>query len=418
MDVKLEKKTSVHFRAKWLTWGALAIFLILCGMLYKLATADNFLRISAAGARFHTVKRGAYSDTLVTRAVAIPNESVIISSERGGKVVEILKSASDYVKKDEVIARLSNYDFVLQVTSRIADATEQINNLRNMRMLLERNNRDTKLELEKSGYNLLKTKNQIQRNKKLYEKSIIGKAIYEDQLDELAYWQRTCDILSEHNTQQDKILPHQYREIDESIKRLVKLVNLIKGGLEQLIIVSPIEGTLTALDIKIGQQIKPGEKVTVVDNLHSYYFEADFSEYYLDKIKPRVNVMAEAGGVKIPLTIESVSPVVDNGKFKARLRMSQPRQITLKRGQSIDLRVSLGTSRDALLAPAEAIFFQDGQALVYVYDPQSRRASKTPVKIRRQGAEEAEIVTGLTEGQQVVTFADNDYEKSNIIEFD
>ncbi|XBS70260.1 HlyD family efflux transporter periplasmic adaptor subunit [Acerihabitans sp. KWT182] len=186
---------------------------------------------------------------------------------------------------------------------------------------------------------------------------------------------------------------------------------MIKGGLEQLTIVSPIEGTLTSLDIKIGQQINPGEKVTVIDNLHSYYFEAAFSEYYLDKIKPQVKVMAEAGGVTLPLTIETVSSVVDNGKFKAKLLMTKPRQIALKRGQSIDLHVSLGTSRDALLAPSEAIFFQNGQAMVYVYDDKTRRAVKTPVKIKRQGAAQSEVVSGLAEGQQVVSFADNDYEK-------
>jgi HlyD family secretion protein len=252
----------------------------------------------------------------------------------------------------------------------------------------------------------------------LYENFIIEKAKYENLLDEQAHWEKNHSILSEHEKQQRSILPYQYHEIDESIKRLGELVNLIRGGLEQLTIVSPIDGTLTAMDIDIGQQIKPGDKVTVVDNLHSYYFEAAFSEYYLDKIKPHVNVIAEAGGVAIPLAIESVSSVVDNGKFKARLRMIEPQQIALKRGQSIELRVSLETSHDALLAPSEAIFFQNGQALVYVYDEQTRRAVKTPLKIKRQGGTETEIVSGLDEGQHIVAFADNDYEKSAFIEFD
>lgn len=418
MDVKLDQKPQVHWRSKGIFWGALMLLLLLCGVLYKLTIAENFLRLPQNAAKFHTVKRGAYTDNMVTRAIAIPNESVIVSTEREGQVIEILKSSSDFVNKGEVIARLSNYDFVLQVTSRIADATEQINNLRNMRMLMERNSRDTRLELEKSGFNLAKIKKEIQRNKKLYEKSIIEKAKYENLMDELAYWKKINNILSEHDKQQQKILPYQFNEIDESIKRLGKLVNMIKGGLEQLTIVSPIDGTLTAMDIEIGQQIKPGDKVIVVDNLHSYYFEAAFSEYYLDKIMPRVNVIAEAGGITIPLTIESVSSVVDNGKFKARLRMTEPQQIPLKRGQSIDLRVSLETSHDALLAPSEAIFFHNGQALVYVYDAHTRRAVKQPLKIKRQGGAETEIVSGLQEGQQVVTFADNDYEKSDIIEFD
>ncbi|WP_410012270.1 darobactin export ABC transporter periplasmic adaptor subunit [Sodalis sp. RH24] len=418
MDVKLDKKAALHPGAGWIAWIAAALLILLCAGLYKLATTDNYLRLPLASVALHPVTRGAYTDTLVTRAIALPNESVIVSTERGGKVVDIYKASSDYVKKGEIIARLSNYDFVLQVTSRIADATEQINNLRNMRMLLERNSRDTKLELQKSHYNRQKLVKDIRRNKKLFEKAIIEKAKYEDLLDELAHWEKTCAILSGHDRQQDQILPQQFQEIDRSIKRLGKLVDLIKGGLEQLIIVSPIDGTLSSLDIKIGQQIKPGDKVTMVDNLHSYYFEADFSEYYLDKIKPQANVMAQAGGIEIPLAIESVSSAVDNGKFKARLRPSQPQQIALKRGQSIDLHVFLSTQQDALLVPSEAVFFNEGQALVYVFDENDRRAVKTPVRLKRQGAAQAEILGGLAEGQRVVTFADNDYEKSNIIEFD
>jgi len=417
MTLKSDNLGAIHLRAQWVVLAAAGA--ILTGVLiYTLPTAKDYQRVAAADVVIHTAQRGAYNDTLVTRAIAIPNESVMISSERGGKVLAIHKSSSDRVKRGEVIARLSNYDFVLQVTSRIADATEQINNLRNMRMLLERNSRDTKLELQKSNYNLLKVSRDITRNKRLFEQSIIEKAKYENLMDELKYWQKSCAILSEHDRQQDKILPHQYNEIDESIRRLDKLVDLIKGGLEQLTIVSPIDGTLSLLDIKVGQQIKPGDKVAIVDNLHSYYFEADFNEYYLDKIKPQVNVLAQAGGIDIPLIIESVSSAVENGKFKARFRSRQPGQLALKRGQSIDLQVSLGAAREALLVPAEAVFFHQGQAQVYVFDQHARQAIRTPVRIKRRGPAQAEIISGLTEGQQVLTFADNQIEKATIVEFD
>lgn len=418
MDIKLDKKHILHLRARWLTLGAAVLFILLCGWLFKLTTADNYLRIPLNSVRVHSVTRGSYTDFLVTRAIAIPNESVIVSSERGGKITAIHKSSADVVKKGEMIARLANYDFVLQVTSRIADATEQTNNLRNMRMLLERDRRDTRIQLQNAKHNLEKIAKDIKRNKKLFEKSIIEKATYEKLQDELIHWEKVCSILSDQYQQQEKILPNLLQDIELSIRRLVELADLIKGGLEQLNIVSPIDGTLSSLDIKVGQQIKPGDKIAIVDNLQSYYFEADFSEYYLDKIKPNVNVIAQSGGIEIPLTIESVSSTVDNGKFKATMRSSEPQQIALKRGQSIDLHVSLSAEQEALLAPSEAIFFNEGQALVYVFDEINRRAVKTPISVKRQGAAQAEIISGLSEGQQVVTFADNDYEKSNIIEFD
>ncbi|WP_280514817.1 HlyD family efflux transporter periplasmic adaptor subunit [Candidatus Symbiopectobacterium sp. 'North America'] len=95
---------------------------------------------------------------------------------------------------------------------------------------------------------------------------------------------------------------------------------------------APIDGILSPLTIKVGQQIKPGEKVANLDNPHSYYFEASFSEYYLDKIRPHDRVTANYAGIDIPLLITSVSFVVENGKFIAKLTLAQPQQLSLKRG--------------------------------------------------------------------------------------
>lgn len=53
-----------------------------------------------------------------------------------------------------MIARLSNYDFTLEATSRMADIMEQINSLRNMRMRLEQDSRDTQLSLQEAQHQI------------------------------------------------------------------------------------------------------------------------------------------------------------------------------------------------------------------------------------------------------------------------
>ncbi len=90
----------------------------------------------------------------MTRAITVPNESVILSSERGGKIIEIVKQSAENVIKGDVIARLSNYDFTLEATSRMADIMEQINSLRNMRMRLEQDSRDTQLSLQEAQHQI------------------------------------------------------------------------------------------------------------------------------------------------------------------------------------------------------------------------------------------------------------------------
>ncbi len=418
MDIQLDKKNTAHHLAKGIVALALIIFSLLCLYLFMLFTTEKVTRIPATSVTLHSVKIGTFTDTLVTRAVAIPSESVIITSECGGIVTKIHQNASSNVKKGDVIAQLSNDDFILQVTSRIADTTEQLNNLRNIRRLLEKDKLDTHLDLQDAHYQVEKRNKEARRKKTLYERGIMEKASYEQLLDELAYWKKRDAILTLYQQRQANRLPSQLAEIDSSLAHLEKLTKQTEKSLEKLTISAPIDGVLSPLAIKIGQQVKPGEKIASIDNPHSYYFEASFSEYYLDKIKPNDSVTGHYAGIDIPLTISSISSVVENGKFIVKLTLTRPQPLSLKRGQSIDLRVSLGTIQHALHIPSKAIFVTEEKSWVYLIDEKNRRAMKTPVVIKRQGETQSEVVSGLSAGQHVVVFTDIHIDKPDIIEFE
>lgn len=123
-----------------------------------------------------------YQEVLTTRAIAVPKESIIVSSERGGKVTEVTKQAFDTVAKGDVIIRLSNYDFMLEATSRIANITEQINNLRNMKIQLEQDNRETKLNLQEAQHQITTISKDLARHQVLDMKSMIAKSELENQV--------------------------------------------------------------------------------------------------------------------------------------------------------------------------------------------------------------------------------------------
>ena len=417
MDIQLDNKNTAHRLAKGLVALALILFALLCLWLITLFRTEKVTRISLASITLHSVQRGTFTDRLVTRAVAIPGKSVMVTSERGGTVTSIRQIESSKIKKGELIAQLSNDDFVLQVTSRIADITEQMNNLRNIRRLLEKDNLETRLDQQDAQYQTDKRHKDVVRKKILYERGIMEKATYEQLLDELAYWKKRDEILTTYQVQQEGVHPFRLTEIETSLNYLEKLIKQTEKSLEKLTITAPIDGILSPLTMKIGQQIKAGEQVATLDNTESYYFETSFSEYYLDKIKPQDSVIAHYAGIDIPLIIISVSSQVENGKFIARLALAHPQPLALKRGQSVDLQVSLATTQDVLHIPSSAIFIEENSTSVYLYDEEQHRAIKTAVVIKRQGESESEVVSGVSPGQKVVVFTDGHIAKSNIIEF-
>lgn len=410
MDIKLERNTILP---KLLIFCIVLVLFSCIFYIYHLTTTKDKLLISRDDVIFQTIQPTLYENVLISRAIAVPNQSVIISSERGGKITKITKKAFENVQKGEVIVQLSNYDFMLEATSRMADITEQINSLRTIKIQLEQDNRDTKLRLQEAKHQIEIISKKLIRHQELDKKSMIAKSELEYQIDTLNNWKMKCNILQDHDNKNTKSLPSQFKSIDDSIFLLEGVMKTIENGMEQLVIKAPIDGTLSVLDIELGQQIKPGGKIAVIDNLDSYYLNIHFSEYYLDKIIPQSRITSRVNGQDIPLLIETVSTIIDNGKFKAKLTPIGRSTVNLKRGQSVEVRITLQEEDNhILLVPNDSIISnKKGGDFLYIYQQENDLAIKTKVEAKRRDATNTQILSGLNPGQQIVI-----YQKENNID--
>lgn len=415
MDIKIEPPSPMNITAKLVVCSLLIVFFAGLYYIYNLFSTQRILLISREDAVFHTTKAEVYQDILITRAITVPRKSIIVSSERGGKVTEVVKQAFDTVVEGDVIAHLSNYDFMLEATSRIANITEQINNLRNMKMQLEQDNRDTKINLQEALHQIVIISKDLTRHQVLDKSSMIAKSELEYKTDILKNWKIKSDILREHDNNNKKSFPSQFRNIDDSIFLLERIMKTIENGMKQLVITAPIDGTLSVLDIELGQQIKPGGKIATIDNLTSYYFNVYFSEYYLDKIKPQSHITSSINGQNVKLFIESVSTIVENGKFKAKLVPLQENIIPLKRGQSIEIQIPLQEeNNNVLMVPTDSVFSdKQGINYIYIYQPENDSAIKHQVQINRRNSMKTEVTAGLKIGQVILmppTANNNEYD--------
>ena len=106
-------------------------------------------------------------------------------------------------------------------------------------------------------------------------------------------------------------------------------------------------------------------------------------------------------------------PQVNEGRFRIELEFKGPAPAALRRGQTLDLEITLGDTRPALVRPNGPFVEATGGSWVFVLDKAGRRAERRTIKVGRRNPNDVEVLSGLKPGERVVTSAYDSFAKSN-----
>lgn len=174
----------------------------------------------------------------------------------------------------------------------------------------------------------------------------------------------------------------------------------MRAGLDALVVRSPVGGRLTNFTLQPGQMLKPGDPAGQVDSEGSWKLAADVDEYYLGRVAVGQHAVADGGA---RLVVARVLPAVADGKFRVELTFDGAAPTGLNRGQTLDIRITLGSTRPALVTPVGGWLDAGGGASAFVLDADGRHARRRAVKVGRRNPEQAEILSGLAPGNRIVT---------------
>ncbi|WP_323837104.1 darobactin export ABC transporter periplasmic adaptor subunit [Photorhabdus africana] len=406
MDIEIRKK-SMHNKEKLLILIFFIAFIsFIAFIIYYVTSAKEAVVNENEVTQFH-VSSKVDSDILKTRAVVIPNKSVSISTEIGGIVTDIMKKPSQDVLKSEEIVKLSNFNFTLSNSAMLADVTDKLNNLINIRINLQSDYRDINNRFLEADKELKKVADKLRRYHDLVHKNYVSKETLSDLKIKRDYWHNVYLFYKKLKNDKDRDIAKQLKEIDEFVEKQRKLSEIIENGFEQLSIKSPIAGNISSLDLILGQRLKPGDQIAIVDDLSSFYFESEINEYYLNKIAYHSSASLIYNNGKIPLLVKLISSEVNNGTFKVRFELEDKKAINFKRGQSVDVIIKLNEDRKIFSVPSSMIFSIDNKSYVFVYYPDKKIAQRIQVSIGQNNGSNIEIKNGVTEGQTLVSFGKN-----------
>jgi len=411
MDKQIKKKF----------WSRQRILLTIGGVLfasfaaYSLLFADRRSTLNAEKDKMtiSQVTNGNFDEFIVVTGVVLPLRIIRLDAIVGGYVKEKVVDGGNMVKQGEVILKLENQNLKLNFLQSETEASRLVNDLQNTRQRLKVEKFTIRKNMSDLDFLTDQAKDLYERNKKLYNDKVIPEADYLKAKRDYEKLVSQKEIDLESQKYQEENAAMQIKQLEGTLERTQKNVQLWRETLENLVVKAPVSGLLSSIDVEVGSNISQGQNIGQIDDLNGFKMRVDIDEHYISRIFAGLGGSFEFNGKDYPLEITKIYPEVRNGRFQVDMIFGKGVPEGIKRGQSSPIRLELGKATKAVLLPVGGFFSDTGGNWVYVVDKSGSKAVKRKITLGRKNPEYFEVLEGLEVGDQVITssyenFGDNE----------
>jgi HlyD family secretion protein len=201
-------------------------------------------------------------------------------------------------------------------------------------------------------------------------------------------------------------LGYQEHEVPLRVASLELRIKELTAQREATVMRAPFAGTIYKKQAKKGEMVRLGDALLWLADLEHLRVRANIDQVDLGRVQPgqRVAVSANAfpgrwwSGVITELVPHVV--VKESRSVSEGLARLDPPTDGLVPGMTVDVDVIVAEAANALQVPAQAIFYRDGQPVVYRVD--GNRVHTTPVQLGLSSVSTTEVAQGLDDGAVVV----------------
>jgi HlyD family secretion protein len=349
------------------------------------------------------VERGIFHDLIPLRANVVPRETVYVDAIDGGRVDRVLVEAGDMVEEGQPLIELSNTNLALQVIQQESQLNQAISQLEQNEIALEENQLSNDRALAEIDYNLVRLGRSAERRVGLAEKGLVPTEQRDVVTDELAYYKRLRPIQAVSGQRQSDLRERLLPDIQRQLKILRGNLTVVHDKLDSLVIRAPVAGKVTSIDLKVGENRAPGQRLAEVTPETGMKLIADIDEFYLARVRVGQTATVVLDGKSVNLTVRRVSPQVHNGQFRIDLDFDEASPKSLVEGSAAQGHLQLGGDVSAVVLPMGPFLERTGGDWIFVVEPDGRSAERRRIKVGRRTSEQIEVLGGLRVGERVVT---------------
>ncbi|HKM00842.1 MAG TPA: efflux RND transporter periplasmic adaptor subunit, partial [Sedimentibacter sp.] len=336
-------------------------------------------------------------------------EKAEVVSPLNYEIIDIKVKEGDIVEKNQILAVLDSEELEKQIS-------HEENQIELANLEMEDRLRSLQIEYDKAILKLNELEKSYTQNKELYENEIITEDAFKSIENTLTDAKKSIESFNAVNGKITLSAAEKKR-----IEIQVQELNLQKENLEKVYIKSPIDGTVTRVNVNIGRYAKDtvnGTAMFVVENLQKLQMKVSISEFDVGKIKlgQEAEIHSDILGNEFTKGIVArISPTAeqkDNNNMERVIPVliditEKPQNLIA--GVIANAKIKADKAENVFAVPSGAIV-QDGEEYkIYILN-EDNTISSIAVEIGLETDLESEISGELTEGMKFVINPDETFE--------
>lgn len=386
---------------------AIAVFLALGTIVFFSFNSKRSLNVKAEELSIQKVEKAFFEDFVVFQAKVEPLNVMLVNVTEGGSVKEIFVENGAMVTKGQSLARLYNPNTELNYLTQETAIIEQINNLNTGKLNIRNQELNLTKDLVLIEHDYNDAKRLYDMNSKLFEKEVISKNDWNTFKESLRFQQERKKTIQQSIQKEKQSNQLQISQINRSIQTMEKSLDILRNNKKNFLITAPETGRLTSFEPVLGKTFQAGASIGKIDSKKGYKLTAEIDEFYLEKIREGLKGQVEFKGKTLEVLVTKVIPEVKSGHFSAELAFTSKENIALQDGLSFGVKLILSEKNKIMVIPKGA--FNQETAGKWIFVVKGNKAERRNIKLGRENPSYYEVLSGLNEGESVITSSYTDY---------
>ncbi len=203
--------------------------------------------------------------------------------------------------------------------------------------------------------------------------------------------------------------PLELEQLELSLAEARLRLASARRALVEMTLTAPLDGTVTALELNVGEMVAGGAPVVVLSDLGTFVVEVSLDETDVARVsvgQEAVVTLDAFPGETLSGKVTAIAPVAASLSgvvlYPVTIRLAAA-AAPARAGMTADVEIVAASQADVLIVPLRAIWSEDGAS--YVWRQAAGGFERVEVTLGVMTETEVEIVAGLSEGDVVSVVA-------------